>query len=62
MAKVVKVRILGETIPVNIADWKLTFGNTGETAEEVRAEVLSYLRNIIQNQPVWDEVAEDYRK
>lgn len=62
MAKIVKVRILGETIPVNIADWRLTFGNTGETPKEVREEVLDYIKNVIQQLQVWDEVTDGYAR
>lgn len=61
MAKIVKVRVLGETIPVNIASWALTFG-IEETAEAVSKDVKSYLQNIVQTLPIWDEVTDGYIK
>ena len=60
MAKIVKVRVLGETIPVNIESWKLTFGNPGETPKEIREEVLDYIKYTIQQMQVWDEVTDGY--
>ncbi len=61
MVKVVKVRVLGETIPVDIESWALTFG-TEATASAVREDVLSYIKNAVQQLQVWEEVTEDYLK
>lgn len=61
MSKVVKIRVLGTTIPVDIESWALTFG-TEETAAAVSRDVKEYLKNAIQQLQVWEEVTTGYIK